>query len=117
MAIGETLLEESLKLVPQDTTALMLSGKCYKQGHGVNTVVIVGYGSKDFRMPEVVSPKDSERTGKVVVVDRWPYRYAVYVHQDPDLKHSTGQAFFLSLPRESKYQEMRQAFWTGMGRM
>ena len=66
-AAGETLLEESNKLVPVLTGVLKKSGKVTYKGRGLNTEFSIGYSAD----------------------------YAVYVHEDLTKHHPNGQAKFL----------------------
>jgi hypothetical protein len=109
MAVGKTLLEESKKLVPSDTNYLMETARVTKFGSGLRTLVIVGYGGKDF--PSQV--KWSKRENRYVF--RRPCIYTVYVHElgsprdpRPTLLKS-GQPNFLGEPRYTKIPEMQLA--------
>ena len=81
IAGAEFLLEKSLEVVPQDTTALHSTGRV--EVHG-NTAQVV-YGGKSSVVGE---------DGKIIYVD-----YALYVHEDLAMHHAPGkQAKFLEAP-------------------
>lgn len=91
--VAHQLMAESQLLVPRDTEALAESGVVRQEGSGLSTVMIVGYGRHDLHWVGVWSAREQKR------VDRYPYEYAVYVHQDTTQAHEApGQAFFLSTP-------------------
>jgi hypothetical protein len=100
MAGGRLLLEESLKLVPLDVLALRDSGRVTKIGTLFQTVVVVGFGGKDFPPRTEFSQKE----GKVVT--RIPHDYAVYVHENKLKNHDVGQADYLREPRYTKLSEI-----------
>lgn len=116
-AAGSLLFDESQKLVPTDLEALKESGGIRQEGHGFDTVVIVGYGRPGFarmgpsRKEKVYDRKTRTYTSTPKVVLHVPANYAVIVHERLDLHHETGQAKFLETPLYEKRAEMIEAFW------
>ena len=105
MAVAKFLNDESDKLVPTDTTALLESGKHYLLRDGIDAVAVVGYGSPDDQ--SYYSSKD----GKI----HRPHEYAVFVHNVPAY-HNHGQHDFLRTPYNSLRREMAAIFRLEMSR-
>jgi hypothetical protein len=100
MAAGQVLLEESRKLVPVDTKALIESSGVRKIDSGIFTKARVFYGRFGDRRVAV------DKHGRLVT--REPYWYAAAVHQ-VDAHHDVGQWRYLIDPRDAKRNEMRAA--------
>lgn len=83
--------DTSRALVPVDTKALWESATVRWKGVGLESHVIVGYGSYNFTI-SAYSPMEKKR------VLRHPYEYAVYVHENQNQPHPNGgQCDFLWL--------------------
>lgn len=83
--IAERVLIESQILAPKDTHALVASGHKFREGGGVNSVFIVGYGRLSFD----AGPYGPDR------MRRPPFYYAMVVHET----HSTNSNFLLGAVR------------------
>lgn len=114
-AVATTLLAESRKLVPVDTTMLRQTSVAYAKSLTFPVVVwVVGYGPPGVR----VSAPD--KYGRMVVKE--PFQYAKWVHQGyvhPITKQAIPAQPFLETARVSKFAEMRQSlnavFHVGIG--
>lgn len=93
-AVGELVLEESKKLVPIETTALLESAMLRVDGAGFTTIVSVGYARSGFsrvgRTKDRIMKDGRVIRGKEVV--RRPAEYAVYVHQI-QARHEDGRTW------------------------
>jgi hypothetical protein len=100
---GTVLLHESQKLVPLDTEALADSGRIQTIGSLFNFTVFVGYGGFDFPARTVYS------RGEGRMVERKPWEYALFVHEDMTKYHPDGQANYLGQPVLTNAPEIQQA--------
>lgn len=97
VAAGNLLLSASLKEVPVDTGALKASGHVRTEGTGFRTVVFIGYGGVDFFTPF-----------------RYPYHYAVIVHQIPMNHPRGGKWKYLEDPLNTNRDKMAQTVYVTM---
>jgi hypothetical protein len=103
-AAAEKGLEESQKLVPEDTGTLKKSGRVSKTGSGYGAVFYIGYGGTDLLVELVYSPTERK------TVWRKASDYAIIVHERADVHHPKGQADYLAAAILTKMDEMRLAF-------
>lgn len=104
LAVGRWLYDESLKLVPRDTLALANSADVRLEGHGLGTVVVVGYG----RYGDVFVGASGHEGGRVVI--RIPSEYAVVVHEGWGPGVVSGRSHFLATPLYTGTDTMRTVF-------
>lgn len=116
IAAAEVLLEESLKLVPEDTGALRDSATITQVGEGTLSIIYVGYGLRN-RLGQVIRgpgptnwPQHRHSAKEKRDVWRVPANYAWIQHFNHSLKHTKGQANYLGEPSRTKVPQMRSAF-------
>lgn len=108
-AASDLLMIKSQDLVPKDTLALYDSALVRPKAGGLHAEFIVGYGRSDFPPRTEYSPHEKR------IVTRWPHKYAMIVHQDPDAAHPNGRSFFLSAAVEMHRNDMIVAFNAAAG--
>jgi hypothetical protein len=100
-ALSNAVLDRSRELVPTDTETLKDSSSVRWVSFGVDASTVVGYGRKDYYAIGIYSPHEGRR------VDRYPYEYAVWVHNDWK-NYENGQPEFLSQVVYGERAELRQ---------
>lgn len=83
---GLFLQRESQKLVPIDTGALKASANTRIEGEGLDSSVVVSYGTE----------------------------YAIYVHENLEAHHPVGQAKYLSTPLTEKREALQKIVIQGI---
>lgn len=111
----EILKEESLRLVPKDTLYLSQTARITPvfrdKSTGIIAEAILGYGGKDFPPKMLYSVKENR------MVERYPYKYAVMVHNIPGLGHNPPeQEDFLAVPVQTSQPEMIEAIRAAIAR-
>lgn len=102
MAAGQVLLEESRKVVPEDTGILRDSAGCRQISFGLTTRARVFYGPQGVKVT-LYSHKEEK------MVTREPYYYAAAVHEKPATHDAGKKDHYLSDVCLTKRVEMRAA--------